>query len=538
MDRRGRCPTRTATDEDTLHRQMRRFFNTAGPCDPRKHYMLPAERRLGAVLELVEREQYFVVHAARQTGKTTSMRALAAALRERGVAAVHASLESSRRIDDLESAERLWMSAIHGEAVFELPPGQHPPEPPPGGPGGRLGAFLRAWSVALAPVPLVLFLDEVDSVASYPLVNLLSQLRSGFPSRPRGAPASIALIGLRDLRDYIVTAKDGASVNPGSPFNIKAKSLTLRNFTGPEVAELYTQHTADTGQGFTPGAVARAHELTGGQPYLVNALAAECVDTLVRDRSIAIDESHLLAARQSLVLSRTTHLDSLAQRLREPRVAAVMQAVLTGGDEVPSHSDHFVYCIDLGLIHPTARPPEVACPIYREVIARELSLTAQDNLVLPRARWQRAEGKLDAPVLVNQFLQWWRENSDFAVRHAPEGYREATVHLAFMAFLQKVVNGGGQIHREFAAGSGRVDLCVEMAGARTVIELKRVRPDRGTLERAVRDGVEQLCEYLDTMGEREGWLIVFDQREGLSWDQRLWCEDRVVDGRTLYLRGA
>ncbi|MBM4368323.1 MAG: AAA-like domain-containing protein [Deltaproteobacteria bacterium] len=517
---------------------MPRFFNTAGPCDPVDHYMLPAERRLAAVLELVERKQYFVVHAARQTGKTTSMRALAAVLRARGVAAVHASVESSRGMDDLAIAEGLWMAAIHGEAAIQLPPGQRPAPPPEGVQGGRLGAFLRAWSAALAPVPLVLFLDEVDSVASYPLVNLLSQLRAGFPSRPAHAPASVALVGMRDLRDYLVTAKDGAPVNSGSPFNVKAKSLTLRNFTLAEVGELYGQHEADTGQAFTPEAVALAHALTGGQPFLVNALAAECVDTLVTDRGTPITALHVDAARQSLVLARTTHLDSLAQRLREPRVAAVMQAVLIGGDEVPVHSDDFAYCVDLGLVHPTARPAEVSCPIYREVIARELALTAQDNLVLPRARWLRADGTLDAPVLVAEFLQWWRESSDFAVRHAPEGYREATVHLAFMAFLQKVVNGGGQIHREFAAGSGRVDLCVEMAGARTVIELKRVRPDRGTLDRAIRDGVQQLGEYLDTMGEREGWLILFDQREGLSWEDRTWSEDRVVEGRTLHLRGA
>ncbi len=51
---------------------MERSFNTTGPCYPDEHYMLPPERRLGRVMELIERGKYFTLHAGRQTGKTTS----------------------------------------------------------------------------------------------------------------------------------------------------------------------------------------------------------------------------------------------------------------------------------------------------------------------------------------------------------------------------------------------------------------------------------------------------------------------------------
>ena len=56
---------------------MPRRFNTAGPCLPAWHYMIPAERRLPEAPSLVEQLGYFVVHAPRQTGKTTALRALA-----------------------------------------------------------------------------------------------------------------------------------------------------------------------------------------------------------------------------------------------------------------------------------------------------------------------------------------------------------------------------------------------------------------------------------------------------------------------------
>ncbi|MBM4368620.1 MAG: ATP-binding protein, partial [Deltaproteobacteria bacterium] len=105
------------------------------------------------------------------------------------------------------------------------------PPLPDGAPGTRLATWLRAWAVAVAPRPLVLFVDEADVLLGEPMVNFLRQLRSGFHLRPGQFPASIALVGMRDLRDYLSAAKDGASVNPGSPFNIKAASLTLRGFT-------------------------------------------------------------------------------------------------------------------------------------------------------------------------------------------------------------------------------------------------------------------------------------------------------------------
>ncbi|MBM4366072.1 MAG: ATP-binding protein, partial [Deltaproteobacteria bacterium] len=448
---------------------MPRFFNTAGPCDAERHYMLPAEARLPEVTLLVERQQCFVIHAARQTGKTTTMRAFAARLRAQGAAVVYATLEQSQGDDDVARSEARWIEIIDGDARFQLNAALHPPPAPSGVEGNRLRPWLRAWAAALHPVPLVLFLDGTDSVTGAPLGSLLRQLRAGFQERPRGFPSSVALIGLRDLRDYLSAAKDGASVNPGSPFNIKAASLTLRGFTRDEVATLYGQHTSDTGQPFDEAAIDRAFHWSQGQPFLVNALAAECMDRLVTDRSVPISAADIDEAKERLVLSRTTHLHNLAHRLREPRVASIVSAVLSGDDDVPANTDDFDYCVDLGLLDPVARPARVANPLYREVVARQLALRGQENLWLPDAPWLAADGTLDAAVLVGTFLQWWRENSDFATRNTPEGYHEATVHLCVMAFVQKVVNGGDGVTREYAAGTGRVDLCVEVAGKRTLI---------------------------------------------------------------------
>ncbi|MBM4364571.1 MAG: ATP-binding protein [Deltaproteobacteria bacterium] len=514
---------------------MRRFFNTTGPCDPERHYMLPPESRLPDLLPLVERAQYFVIHAARQTGKTTAMRALAARLRGKGMVALHTTLEASQEEADVAAAEARWISAIAWSAAH-LPPGDRPPAPPGAAPGTRLAAWFQAWASAVAPRSLVLFLDEADVVTGVPMVNLLRQLRSGFPDRPGGFPASVALVGMRDLRDYLTASKDGVPVNPGSPFNIKSESITLRNFTEAEVGELYAQHTADTGQPFAPAAVARGFYWTQGQPFLVNKLAATCVDVLATDRSVVIEAGHIDEAKERLVLSRTTHLDALAQRLREPRVARVVQAVLLGDEAIDYGHDDFQYTIDLGLLRRARAGAEPANPIYREVLAREVSYNMQENAPLPWWPWERAPGKLDFPALVAAFREWWRDNGEFLGETVP-GYPEAVAHVAVMGFLQRVVNGGGRVEREFAAGRGAVDLVVHFGGERFVVEIKRVRAGRDSLERIREKGLTQIGRYLASLGETEGWLFIFDQRPGRTWDQRMWTETVVSEGRTMHLVG-
>jgi hypothetical protein len=204
----------------------------------------------------------------------------------------------------------------------------------------------------------VLFLDEIDALFDDTLLSVLRQLRPGYSRRPTSFPQSVALIGLRDVRG-----------GPSSSFNIKAESLTLRNFTADEVAELYDQHTAETGQLFTSHAKALAYDLTRGQPGLLNALARETVDRLEPDRSVSIDAHHIDRAKEILIERRDTHLDSLVARLREPRVQRVIEPIVAGDIVAPDLLEDDIRLVqDLGLIVSGPAGFEIANPIYREVI--------------------------------------------------------------------------------------------------------------------------------------------------------------------------
>ncbi|KYF78420.1 CyrO [Sorangium cellulosum] len=490
---------------------MPRWFNTAGPCNPADHYMLPPEERLPGVRDLIDRKAYFVLHAPRQIGKTTSLLTLAQALTREGryVALLVSAEVGAPFPDDPGAAELAMLSEWRGLAGSQLPAELQPPPFPDAPPGQRIGAALRAWAQA-APRPLVVFLDEIDALRDVTLISVLRQLRSGYPGRPHGFPHALALIGLRDVRDYKVDSGGGDRLGTLSPFNIKVESLTLRNFTRDEVAALVAQHTAETGQGFQSSAVDRAFELTQGQPWLVNTLARQLVDVLVKDRAQPITAADVDLAKEILIERQDTHLDSLVERLREPRIRAVIGPMLAGGTLGDVPEDDRRFAVDLGLVRRAAEGGLViANPIYREIIVRQLTSGVRDSLPRIPATWLTPDGRLDADRLLDAFLSFWRQHGEPLLGAAP--YHEIAPHLVVMAFLHRVVNGGGTIEREYAIGRGRMDLCVRYAGETLAIELKVWRDGRPD---PLAEGLAQLDEYLAGLGLQRGWLILFDQRSG------------------------
>lgn len=471
--------------------------------------MLAAMARLPQVRGLIERGKYFVIHAPRQTGKTTAVATLARELTEEGkYVATLVSMEIGMALrEDLGAAELAILDGWRGAAGRRLPDPLQPPAWPDAPPGRRISAALQAWAKA-CPKPLVLFLDEIDALEGVVLVSVLRQIRDGFQDRPASFPWSLALVGMRDVRDYKIALDGRDGTASASPFNIKDRSLLLRDFTRDEVAALYAQHTDDTGQAFLPEATDRAFALTQGQPWLTNALAAVTVDELVVDRRVPIGAEPIERAKDMIIQRQDTHLDSLAERLREPRIRAIVEPMLAGTSPGQLLPDDIRYATDLGLLRQsTMGGLEVANPIYREIIVRELAASTRAALPVITPTWLTPEGRLDAARLLDAFVAFWRQHGEPLLGTAP--YDEIAPHIVLMAFLHRVVNGGGSIEREYAIGRGRMDLCVRYGPDALAIELKVWRDGRRDPEQ---EGLEQLDRYLAGLGLPGGWLVVFDQR--------------------------
>jgi hypothetical protein len=506
-----------------------RFFNTTGPCNPDDHYMLPPEERLvGAQLHRYIRDKlYWSLHAPRQTGKTTFlldwMRKINAG--DEAVAC-YVSVESAQGLEDRKEAIETICKAIQSAANKA-----GLPVPSPRASSGleqgvfQLNEILSDWAALVAPKPLVALFDEVDVLQGDALVSFLRQLRDGFAERGAGKfPVSIALVGMRDLKDYITAAKDGVPVNPGSPFNIKADSVLVSNFTREDVVALFAQRTAETGQGIEPTALDYVWEQTRGQPWIVNNLFMRATMRILRDddyRTVTL--AHIEQARQQMILARETHLDSLVYRLEDKRVREVMETLMTGEpDQSLAESDGFRLCLDLGLVVEERGTPQVANPIYREVLARQMTYGQQRAIPESDFRWRAADGGLDMDALLKEFQKFWRRNSE--VWEERSNYTEAFPHLLLQAFLQRVLNGGGRIEREYAAGRGRMDLYVEYGGQGFIIEIKLIHSydDPAVV---LEEGLEQTARYRDkTGGDALAYLVIFDRRDPAKkapWDERI-----------------
>ena len=326
------------------------------------------------------------------------------------------------------------------------------------GPDNALKGFLTRWCLA-NPTPLVLLVDEIDSLVGDTLLSVLRQLRAGYQQRPRGFPASVVLCGVRDIRDYRIRSSSGELIAGGSPFNVAAKSLRLGDFTEAETRALMAQHTEETGQRFTEAAQGAVWTQTCGQPWLANALCAgACFENEAgRDRSRPIDADAVYAAREELILSRRTHLDQLAHKLGEDRVRRVVGPMLSGGD-AQHDGRHLEYARDLGLLAPDS-PPRVANPIYAEVVPRELGYILQSSLDECVAWYVGEDGRLDMAKLLGAFRTFFGEHAEHWLGRFGD-YREAAPQLILQAYLQRIVNGGGRIEREYGLGRGRTDLLV------------------------------------------------------------------------------
>ena len=514
-------------------------FNTTGPCFPDEHYMMPALDRLPGIRGLVSDGNYFVVHAPRQSGKTTALQALVHEINEKGdMFALYCTLESLQNRADPDKTNIAIRDLVADNAemspFYQAVSGAPELRSERGGIGLAVRTVLQNVCRAVGK-PVVVLFDEADCLVGDALISFLRQLRDGYVNRKMiPFPKSVALVGMLDVRDYKAQIRpDGQSLGQISPFNIIADDILIPNFTEADIAALYAQHTAETGQRFADGVVEDVWRMTRGQPWLVNAIANDCVAKIHSNRfEEAITVEDVESSKEAIIRRRDTHVDSLMERMREPRVRNIVEPLISGqGLTVSRNSEDFRYVIDLGLL----RVDEVkrvvpANPMYAEIIGRYLTRDEQDDMQsrISETPWVKDNG-LDMAGLMAAFQQFWRENS--GADKDIMGYRESVPHLVLMAFLQRVTNGGGRINREMALGTGRLDLCVEFRGGRYAIEVKTSENFQGEKSYA------QCAKYLDALGLAEGWMPIFEKSKEKTWDEKIYSRDEIVDGKTIHVVG-
>jgi len=483
------------------------------------------------LMALIEQKDYFVIHAARQSGKTTLLKELARKINaESKLYVLYCSLEGVQQLIEPEKGIPAIVKTIKAALNDHNMPRGFAENADINDITNVLKTSLSAYCKTLDK-PLVIFVDEADCLSNGTLIAFLRQLRYGYIDRG-SVPFvhSITLVGMRNLRDYKASIRpDSETLGSTSPFNIITEAMTLSNFTSEEVAELYSQHTTATGQVFEKDAAQFIFEQTQGQPWLVNAIAREAVEKICKfDYSAVITQDIAKQAIQNLVLARGTHFDSLMERLKEERIRKVIQPLILGEEFViDKSSDNFLYTRDLGLIRDCKGKTEPANPIYAELIVRTLNWDAQEAIKTKYEDYELPHylkgGKININALLKDFQSFWRENSEIWTTKYKENfyqYDEAAPHLVIQAFLQRVLNGGGHISREMALGKNRADICVEWEGQKYPIELKIYQSAK-----TAKDATVQILKYMERVGSKAGWVVIFDRTPKKSWSKKLYVKE-------------
>ena len=193
--------------------------------------------------------------------------------------------------------------------------------------------------------------------------------------------------------------------------------------------------------------------------------------------------------------------------------------------------------IDLGLIK-QARNGElrIANRIYQEVIPRQLSWNIQTGIAIKSQWYIQANGRLDMDKLLASFQEFFQEHSEHWVERFQ--YKEAGPQLLLQAFLQRIVNSGGRVEREYGLGRMRTDLLViwpyRGGVQKVVIELKVLHK---SLDKTIAAGLEQTLEYMERCGAKEGHLIIFDRRPNISWEEKIFQRQEQIKGKKIKVWG-
>jgi hypothetical protein len=519
-------------------------FCITGPVNPEDHYFIPHRLDWHKLDQWIDSHFYFTFHAPQRSGKTTAILEYIKYLKEQGQYRVlYIDVEPAQAAGDditqafttiLEVFKNALQEQLAGEEAtirfinHELG-SSHFIAPV------AFAQLLRFWTKASAQ-PTVLFIDNIDSLVGTSLLSMLHQIRVGFPDRPQHFPQASCLAGLRIVRDYRIWPRGHEDyIDTGGFFNITAKDLTLENFSLEQVQDLYGQHTASTGQHFTPEAVTYAHYLTQGQPWLVNALAHQACFRDVLDRTQPITKTTIEHAQKQLVARRDTPIDDLIDTLNGERVRGTIDAIIAGKTTIAFfYYDDLDYVRDLGLIKQTEIA--IANPLYQEIIPRALTDVVRE-MIPNRISWYlNKDGTLNMRSLMESFTHFFREHAQAWSHYF--SYQESYPYLLFMVFLQRIIDGSGSIDCEYGLWKKRVDIGVTWPAhltsgvkqQRFAIELK-IKHGEDTLEK----GLEQTAEYMDACSAIEGHLVIFNRDSTKTWEEKISNEAVTFDTKRIHV---
>lgn len=445
---------------------MQPFFNYSGPINPSDHYYIDPLSRFNwkDVFQLISTGHHVLFESPRKTGKTSALLAMVNALKDTGgysplYVSVGAAQATSQDIDDAtKTICKMITMQVTANGSGSLPSGLLTNLIDTTKPRHLLTSLLSQWATRNEK-PCVLFVDDIDALSTRSLRSLIDQIQEGLSQHIKRFPLSIVLCGTLGSTTSSFKAIRHEVYSNGNICGLKVTPVNIGWFNQADIAQLFKLHTKYTGQPFEQDIFAELWRDTKGQPWLVNRLGYLMThkQAVRNEQKQPITLSDYRLAREQLIQARESHHNQLDAKLLEPPVKTVLSSVFAGLDMNTCTFDEIEYVKRLGLIE-TAPQIQLSNALYTEIILRELTFPAQVIIDRDVSLYLTTNNTLDIQKLLDDFSQFYHENAEQWCDLFE--YRESYSLWLLQAFLQRVIDGHGRIHRHFV-GQYNLEILIE-----------------------------------------------------------------------------
>lgn len=519
---------------------MRRRFNITGSCNPQRHYMVRLDDRVEQIKrDYVDEGSYFVINRGRQYGKTTTLAALEAYLKDTYLVLPldFQEIETAKFADNVlfsqifakklaravrfaEIKEKEKLQKLLLDFVRENP-------------NGGLSELFECLSVLceMSSRPVVLMVDEVDSASNNQVfIDFLGQLRSYYLKRDR-LPIfhSVILAGVYDIKNLKLKLRSESEHQYNSPWNIAVKFHVDMSFSTDQIISMLTEYEADYHTDMDIDCVAaEIYQYTSGYPILVSSICKyideemEAPDIKWSKESVPIAVKNLLKESMPLFESMAKQLDQYSE------LCMMIESILYQGRKIPFSPDE--KAVSIGVMFGFLAEKEGQVAVANRMFEMYLLNLFMTKEALKSEMYRKGgsdriqfikNNRLDMDFVLEKFVEYFHEiygkkDIDFVEQYGRK---------FFLLYLKPIINGTGNYYIEAQTrDERRTDVIVDYLGEQFIIELK-IWHGKEYNER----GEKQLSEYLEYYHKQKGYMLSFN----FNQHKQIGVKEIQVCGKTI-----
>ena len=523
---------------------MEKYFNTAGLCNPDKHYMVNIDDRLNQMEALIDKGAYFTINRARQFGKTTTLRLLKKKL-------------AGQYLVFSISFEGIGKNAYASETAFcqsfcrllyRTDIGKSPEEIPPSVVQELkdmchadidlidLSDFISSLC-RQTRYPVVLMIDEADQAGGQEVfLSFLGMLRDKYlNSDEQPAFRSVILAGIYDIKNLKLKIRPDTEHQYNSPWNISSDFTADMSFSVSDIAGMLREYEKDhCYQINIPELSQMLYDYTSGYPFLVSRLCKlmdeiiPCKDEFAEPAS-AWNKEGLLAAVSELLGESNTLFDDMIKKLNDfPELKKMLEAILFNGEKFPYNP--YNYALDIGSMFGFIRNNCGTVSIANRIFETQLynlflSEEIMNSRIYRAAVLDENQFIQNGDLNMERILEKFTETFSDIYADADQSFIEENGRRFFLLYLKPIINGTGNYYIEARTRDmRRTDVIVDYCGKQYVCELKIWHGEEYN-----RRGEKQLIGYLNDYHLSTGYMLSFN----FNKKKKTGIKKLVIEGKTL-----